>query len=349
MANLRTLSVTMGLVVFTVLPAIALADIITLKRDNVIPVVLEDKLSISGTKVGDIFTVRVADDGPLPKGTEMLGRVDRIIPARGKRPSSMDLKFTKILMPDNSRVSIDAAAIPLDDRYVTRNGDGRLVAKQDFRKQQLDVLGGAIGGFIVGSILHRRVAGTVIGTIVGVAAAENEKTSDNNNIANPGDKLGALINDRQVIVQWGDAPSREEVNSHLDRGMNLPDRIPHAEAKGHDSGQNTLFFKDNDIHFPTDARPYWIGDTFMVPLQPVATQLGLDVDRRPDNTIYVDGKDDHLKLNEHSRRARLNDEDISLPRTVVEHNGVIYAPLDALVLLVKDPVVLNGTKYLSKA
>jgi hypothetical protein len=353
MVKLRSYTVYMGLAGFAALPAISSADIITLRRDNVIPVVLEDKLTISGNKVGDMFTVRVTDDGPLPHGAELLGRIERINPAKGNRPSSMDLRFTRILMPDNSRISIDAAAIPLDDKFVTRSGDGRLVAKQDIRKQQTDVLGGALGGFIVGSIFHRRLLGTVVGTVVGVAAAENEKASDNNIIANPGDKLGALINDRQVVIEVGgqpprDAAPREQAPSRYERPAGSSPRGGQDGYRVHEDGQPVLTFRNGDVHFPIDAKPYWIEDVFMVPLDPVAKQLGLDVDKRQDMSIYVDGRDSSLRLTEHSRQARLNDNDISLPRTVVEHHGVVYVPLDALVLLVRDPVILNGTKYVSK-
>ena len=342
-------SLIFGLAMVPMLPTLASASDVNLRRDNVIPVVLEDKLSLAEHQVGDTFTARVTDDGPLPSGTEFLGRIDGIHPAKGNRPSSMDLRFTKILLPDNSRINVDAAVITLDERYITRGGDGRMIAKQDIRKQQNDVLGGAIGGFIIGSIFHRRVTGAVLGTIAGVAVAESDRAKDNNLIANKGDKLGALIN-RDVFFRLSDGNGRG-VASRLDRPMSEPARQDTGRYKVREDDHNApivLTFQKTDLQFPTDARPYWIGDTVMVPLEPAANQLALDVDRHKDRTVSLNGKDINMELTQFSRDVRLNGELVTLPRTVVIHNGVIFVPLDALVMMVRDPVLLNGTKYQPK-
>jgi hypothetical protein len=252
----------------------------------------------------------------------------------------MDLRFTEILLPDRSRVEIDASPLLLDDKYITRDGDGRMVAKQNLRQQQNDVIGGAIGGFIVGSIFHRRVAGTIIGTMVGISAAESERAKDMNVIASPGDKVGALINHDVSIDFVPAGPSRQDINRRLDRGMDGPARQFRRPV-----GDIRITFHDRDLTFPDDARPYRIGRDIMVPLEPVANQLKLDVDRRADRTIYVDGPDRNLRLTLSSRQARLDGEPLDLSHTVLEMNGVIYVPLDALKPLVKDDILLNGRPY----
>ena len=346
MSKMRLHTLLSGITLMSALSAQALASDISLRRDTVIPVVLEDKLDLADHQVGDSFTVRVTDDGPLPPGTEILGRIDGIHPAKGHRPSSMDLRFTRILMPDNSRVNIDAAVISLDARYLVRGKDGRLMAKQDIRKQQNDVLGGAIGGFIVGSLFHHRVAGAIIGTIAGAAVAESDREKDSNLIAKQGDKLGALMN-RDVMIHLNDGGGRG-IASHLDRPMSEPARQDSGRNRVREGDHNApiiVTFQKTDMQFPSDARPYWIGATVMVPLEPAANQLALDVDRHKDRTVSLNGKDINMELTEFSRDVRLNGDLVTLPRTVVIHNGVVFVPLDALVMMVKDPVFLNGTKY----
>jgi len=349
MKYLRLSKGLVGLAALAALPCAGLADTFVLRRDNVIPVSFEATLTVKDNRPGDVFFAKVGQTDQLPAGTEFEGRIDRIHPARGNRPSSMDLRFTNIILPDHSRVAFDAAPMPLDDKYITRTGDGRIVAKQNIRQQQNDVLGGAIGGFIVGSILHRRVAGTVIGTMIGIGVAQSDHAKDANVIVTAGDRAGALIN-ADVAIDFNSPntlptpPSRYEMNRQLDRGMSGP-----ARGNGRPEAETfvniNLNFRNKDLFFPIDARPYRVGKDVMVPLEPTATQLFLDVDRRPDRTIYVDGKDSNMRLTMNSRSARLDGRHFDLSRTVVERKGVVYVPLDALIPLVKEDVMLNGAKF----
>jgi len=337
MTNLRLSTGFVGFAALAALPSLSAATTFFLRRDNVIPVVFEDKLTIRDNRPGDTFVVRVTDTGQLPPGTEILGQIDRIHPPRGNRPPSMDLRFTDILLPDRSRVPLDAAPLPLDDRYITRDGDGRIMAKQNLRQQQNDILGGAIGGFIVGSIFHRRITGTIIGTMIGVSAAASERARDSNEIANPGDKVGALIN-HDVTIDY-------DVNRRLDRGMDGPVRGYHGPVGRPEYGNLNLTFQNRELGFPDDARPYRLGETVMVPLEPAADQMKLDVDRRADRTIYVDGPDRNIRLTLNSREARLDGRRIELPRSVLEINGVLYVPLEALSPVLKDDVFVNGRRF----
>jgi hypothetical protein len=345
MSYLRPSTGFVGLAVFAVLPGMSAASTYFLRRDNVLPVVFEDKLTLKENRPGDVFAVRVTDTGQLPVGAELLGRIDRIHPPRGNRPASMDLRFTDILLPDHSRVPLDAAPLPLDNKFITRDGDGRMTAKQDLRQQQNDVIGGAIGGYIIGSIFHRRFTGAVIGTMIGVSAAESERAKDSNQIANPGDKVGALIN-HDVRIDYVDSPSRIDINRRLDQGMDGPVRGYHGPVGGRQPVASiSLTYRNRDLSFPDDARPYRIGKEVMVPLEPTASQFKLDVDRRPDRTIYVDGPDHNLRLTLSSREARIDGRRIDLPRTVLELNGVLYVPLSALALLLKEDLFVNGQKF----
>ena len=347
--NLKNLRLSTGFVVFAALAALPYSswgDTYVLRRDNVIPVVFESSLTIRDSRPGDYFAVKVKDSNQLPAGTRMEGRIDRIHPAHGNRPASMDLRFTHILLPDESQVVLDASPIPLDNKYITRTGDGRIIAKQDIRQQQNDVVGGAIGGFIVGSIFHRRVAGTIIGTMIGVAAADSDRAKDANVVVNAGDKVGALINQSVTIDFRPGVPPVAPPPLGTD-GPARVDQAPPAISRYDPAYRNNinLTFRNKDLFFPEDARPYWVGKDVMVPLDPTAGQLFLDVDRRRDRTVYIDGPDSNIRLTISSRQARLDCKRYEISRTVVERKGVLYVPLDALVPLLKEDLLLNGTKF----
>jgi len=342
MKNVRHYGLWFGMSGLVMLCAGAQAETVILRRDAVIPVVLEDKLTVSGSHVGDSFTARVADDLTLPKNTELIGRIEGIHRSNGSRPNSMDLRFVRIILPNNTRVKLDAAAIPLDDHWVTRSGDGRLVAKQDVRKQQNDILGGAVGGFIVGSIFHRRITGAVLGTILGSAVAASDREKDNDLIANSGDKLGALVNREIAVDIRSDRSHFAEDHSVVRTDSRAADAK--REAPGtYDPVK--LNFSQTELQLPADQKPYWIGHTLMVPLEAVGNQLGLIIEKKDDRTYYVDSKDDELRVTVFSRHTILNGKELVLPRTIVDRDGVVYIPLDGLVKICKDAVLVNGTKY----
>ncbi len=341
MSNLRLLP-GVACAVWVAVPCLSAADTYFVRRDNVIPVAFEDKLTVSENRPGDTFVVRVADTNQLPANTEFRGRIEKIHLARPGRSASMDLRFVEMRLPDGSRVPIDAAPIPLDNRYIVRYGDGRMVAKQDIRQQQADILGGAIGGFIVGSIFHRRIAGAMIGTMVGVAAAASESAKDGNTIVTPGQKVGALFN-KDVTVdfdQGAQPPSRVDINRKLDRQMASPLQASWTRTVP----DIRLRYDANELRFPDDALPYRIGDTVMVPLDPAARQLKLTVIRGSGRAITVNGPDREMRLMLDSRDAHLGSREFDLTRTVVQYRHVLYVPLDALVPLLKHDLFLNDKK-----
>lgn len=349
MAHFRLSNGLLAFGIVTALPTAGLADTYVLRRDNVIPVSFEATLTVKDNRPGDLFFAKVGDTDQLPTGSELQGRIDRIHPAHGNRSSSMDLRFTDLILPDHSRIALDASPLPLDDKYITRTRDGRIVAKQNIRQQQNDVLGGALGGFIVGSILHHRVAGTIIGTMIGVAAAQSDRDKSANVVVNAGDRMGALIN-QTVTIDYTQQPSRYDINRRLDQRMNEPTKgiQGHIESTRSDPEMYLnihISFRNKDLFYPEDAKPYRVGKDIMVPLDPTAPQLFLDVDRRRDRKIVVHGKDTDLELKLFSREARIGDHHFDLSRTVVERRGVVYVPLDALTSLTKDDVFLNGTKF----
>ena len=344
MTDLRLTASALGIAALVTLPIGARGNTYQLRRDNVLPVVFEASLTLNQTRPGDFFTVRVADSDQLPMGTALRGRIDRVRPAKGNHPASLDLHFTDILLPDRSRVPLDASPLALDDRYMNRLSDGHLVAKSDIRRQQSDIFGGAIGGFIIGSLFHRRVTGAMVGTITGNSVAEEQWSRDSSVIIGAGDKFGALIN-RDVMIDYSAPPQRFEINRRLDRRMADPVRGGSMRVNDHSSQIDIqISFRGQIIDYPSRMLPFYIGTTVMVAIEPSVAKLQLEMERGPDRTIRIDGSGQSLTLTLNSRNARLDGKRFDLPRTVLELSGALYVPLEALLPLVKDGIFVNGKK-----
>src|SRR5947209_13035508 len=113
------------------LPLTALADI-DLHRDTIVPAAIDNELSITRNQAGDLFTATVVDyNYDVPAGTHFEGHIVNVRPPeRDHSRGSMRLHFDSMVLPDGSRVPIDAVPIPLDARGVRRDRAGRLSADE---------------------------------------------------------------------------------------------------------------------------------------------------------------------------------------------------------------------------
>ena len=179
---------------------------------TVIPVSLDTGLSSSSSKLGDGFSVTVRSsqegDAEFPRGTRFVGNVVGIDRATRDKPGMLDLSFREAWMPDGSKVNIAGSLISLDDKSVTRNADGRLVATvKGTGNDRLKMIGiGAGAGLLIGKLLDRNM---IVGGLLGAAAGYlyNEYTTDEVDptdvVVQPGTVFGVRM-DRDVAYS---APS----------------------------------------------------------------------------------------------------------------------------------------------
>ena len=355
-------------------PMLASASPISLRRDSVIPVVFEDTLTVRGTRDGDRFTARVDDTRYLPAGTKFEGRVVGVRETRRDEPAMMDLAFDTLVMPDGHRQRIDSVPIPLTDRYVSRDREGRFVVKNNVKKKESTVLGGMIGGFILGSIFQKQLEGVVLGAIAGVLIATNDRSNDGSTVVAKGDRMGALIQ-RDVQFDWrsnGSGDNRREDDrwdGRDDRRQDdrrqddkrqddrwddsrkddrrQDDRWGNGRDERWDEREVKVSYGTREIRWGRDERPYREGSTLMVPLQATATQMGMRVSRdngRTDRYIFVDANDGYLQVELGSREARLNGRRITMPESATERDRGVYVPLEILAQMSRETVYLNGTR-----
>jgi|GEM_PF-1195500 len=324
---------------------------IFLSRHTVIPVDIENDLTVRQAHEGDRFTAHVDNDLNLPFHTRLIGRVWRI--RTGRSGTVADLEFTDVILPDGSRHRLEAVPVSLDDRYVRHMPDGRIVTRDDPNRGAADVVGGAAAGYIIGSTVHRRFTGAIIGAIIGSIAAHNDRTGDH--LLSKGQLVGALIERDTTLDSYpgpglrpgpgrdrdaGRPPVRE------DDGRDAPPvEAPPAQGPPAELPHNfTMSFEGKAIRFDETAHPYQDGEAIMVPLQRLANQMKLSVERGHDTVIYVEGPDSSARLELNSPEARLNGRKVQLPGIVIDRDGVLYVPVEVLASMVKGSLTVNGAK-----
>jgi len=142
---------------------------ITLDAGTVIPVRLRDTLSSVDSRKGDHFmaTVRSEDarSFDLPRGTNIEGTVTGVRPQEGKNPGVITLSFNRIMLPNESTYPIQGSLIGLDNKSVSHDSNGRLVAKNDQKNKTWTYTGyGAGAGLLLGAITK---GNTIFDTLLG--------------------------------------------------------------------------------------------------------------------------------------------------------------------------------------
>ena len=318
---------------FALVATAALAgETIKLRRGVVVPIRFESQLSLKENRVGDRFGATVQGDRDLPDGTRFLGQIAKIEPASGDRAGYMDLDFDTMILPDGGRFDIVAVPIRMDDKAVRKGTDGRFTAKKKLEDTSKHVLGGMIGGYLLGRILgDDRGTGIILGAIAGIIVAESERSATSDEVVIKRDaKMGALF-ERDVQFEY-DARAARDPRFGDARGDSEPDRTPIIEYEG------------KPLRFEGEAVPYRDGETWMVPLEATAHQLGLSVEGTDSRRILVEDDDAILVLEQQSKNYRLNGKRGSLSKEVTRRSDLVYVPIDALSMAKNGQMTINGIR-----
>lgn len=203
----KTLSLPLLLGIVAV-ASIAVAPVkVKLSKGTVIPVKLRSNLTSDRNHTGEVFMADVRSNYlGLPDGTEVEGVIAKAVPKSGKRPGTLSLKFTRILLPTGKKVAIVGSPIGLDSKSVAKRHDGTMVAKSGVTNQRLTYVGyGAAGGFLLsvltgGPKAENTALGAALGYIAG-SLVKGNKNKPNNVLLKSGTELGVRI-DRQAVIQY---------------------------------------------------------------------------------------------------------------------------------------------------
>ena len=132
-------------------------------RGTVLPVRLNDSLNSADNQVGDRFTASIDTNGNteyfgIPRGTKVEGHVNFAQPKSGDTPGVLGLAYDNMVMPDGTRIPIDATLTGLDEKSVD-NRNGRLRAKTMANsKDDMKYVGtGAGAGVLLALVTHKNV------------------------------------------------------------------------------------------------------------------------------------------------------------------------------------------------
>ena len=363
MINFRTATRPgIGIALLAALAPLAQADQhIDIEKNRVVPVILDQKLSVRDSRRGDRFTATVADDYDLPNGTRFYGRVLDVHKRSDIQPPFIEVEFDRLRLPDGTREDIRAQPISMDGGIVKKDRWGHYYASRKVYHRDQTVVGGAVVGLVLGSLVHRPVEGAIIGGLAGVIVGMDQRTLADNETIPRGTRMGALFeNPVHMAYNRDDWRDRGYANNNDDNYNRRPADEDTYDQDGRYSGSDRtqrdrdyrgdyrdtrVTYRGNELRYSDDARPFWIGNVLMVPLTRTADQLDLSVDSyQSDNTIIVEGDNSNLRLEQGSRRYRLNGRYGTLTHELVVRNGVTFAPIEVLAAMKRQPVLVNGSR-----
>lgn len=329
-----------ALLSLTLASGIANAETIRIREREVIPVVIEDTLKVRDTRNGETFYARVADSRDLPYGTRLQGRVIRIEKSRNGRPATIDLEFRTLILPNGSRERIEAVPVSLDARGITRNRDGRLEVKKSDRDREKTVLGGVLGGLALGSLIKKPFEGAFVGAIAGIIIAESTSRENDGTFIRKGAKYGAMF-ERSVSFDYDGRWDRDDRyddryrdddrydDRDRDRDRDWEDRYADRDASNR-YGETCVFrYEDRRLRYSANTEPFRAGDSWMVPLEQTASQLGLssDFDERG-NRWFVEDEDNTAIVELGTKNYRINGKKREFLRNPERRNGVLYVSVE---------------------
>ena len=343
------------------------AAAVRLDAGTVIPVTLDRQLTSNGNVKGDHFTATVKADTPgylgLPPGSVIEGVIMEAKPKQGNNPGVLDLAFNRLRLPNGRSYAIAGSTIGLDNKSVTKNANGKIVAKSSSKNNRLTYVGYGAGAGLLASVLsggklHLENVG--LGAGLGYLFGSLEKNRQHPNDVNlkAGTQVGVRLDKSLRTADDGSSASPNRVadspgyrnteNSGGSAGGNALDRPrdpnngPGAIASGSNAANNVdnldsgigVLINDQNVKFAANAQPLFVGGVLMVPVRPALDAANIRYSFSNNNgTINAQSPNGPVRLSIGSRiaveegggRARLE-------AAAKRINGTLYVPIRFLDL-----------------
>lgn len=347
---------------------------VTLDAGTVLPVKLRETLGSASSHKGDRFSATLQSDDAarslrLPIGTTVEGIVSDVKSKEGNQPGVLALHFDRIILPNESSYPIQGALIGLDNKSVTRSGDGRLVANPDHKKKTLLYAGyGAGAGLILGALTKgNTILDTVLGGGLGYLLGSLEKGHGETKdvVLKPNTELGVRL-DRSLSFKTAVNSSEDRLDNSSSRRNetdqydvpNGPDRTSNRDpyddqapaasrmisfdasqvlnhfTEIHDNGEPVrVIVNGQPLSFLPGARPFISNGVVMVPVIPI---LKAEQNRYSYTTTQFTAHGAYETLT-----GRFGSRDVTgsgtqrytLPVSLQRRNGTIYVPMQFLALV----------------
>lgn len=184
------------------------ARTVALSSGTVMAVHLQDELSSNDSHKGDRFTAIVDDNASdsqwksdaLPSGSTVKGYVRSVLPHQDKNPGVLDLAFDRVVLPDGRGYNIQGSLISLDNKSITKDKHGRLVASKGHSTNRLTYVGiGAGAGALIGLITNRKhvLEDSLLGAGAGLLFGALEKGKNPSDVKlKAGTQMGVRLDNR---------------------------------------------------------------------------------------------------------------------------------------------------------
>jgi len=169
---------------------------------TVIPVTLDESLKSDESNEGDRFTATVhagRDDAGLPSGTKFEGVVTESVQAKNGKPGVLAVNFRRVIFPDGTQKTIDGRVVSMDSKNLSRDSDGRLVAKSGSgNNDQMKWVGiGAGAGLLISTLTKGNVlVDTLLGAGAGYLYNQVQKKGASNVNLKSGSEIGIKLDRR---------------------------------------------------------------------------------------------------------------------------------------------------------
>lgn len=349
-----------------------------LDAGTVIPVRLRDPLSSADSRKGDRFraVLKSPEDArslQLPVGTAIEGTVSAVRPQRDKDPGVLSLSFNRITLPNEATFPIQGSLIGLDNKSVTHDSSGRLVAKSDQKDKTLMYAGyGAGAGLLLSAVTRGNTfLDTILGGGLGYLFGSLDKShGDPRDVKLKADTEMGVRLDRGVKIttyfDGNDAPGysvtekrpplpgdrdqdrlRERDDNSIARDpdrdpYDTPDRRDRPGMYGvlrqftdiRDNGRPIRVLVEGDrISFLPEARPFIANGTVMVPAVPILKAEHIRYTYTP-TTFRADGPGEPLTATFGSRAVTgSSTHRFMLPTAAIRRNGTVYVPIQFLAIV----------------
>jgi len=320
-------------------------DTVTLRQDTVIPVVLDQGINSATARRGAPVRARVKVDGDsylgIPDGSQVSGVVQEVRRHQGNEPGVLDLEFTRLRTPEGRTYPLDASLIGLTSASVEREGNGRIVAKPDRKKDRTKFIGyGAGAGAILGALTRGgkiKLTDILLGAAAGYAYGESQKNRGKSGdvVLKPGTEFGLALNHdltlgrNRIASRYGGASRSSDNEEDYSRDSNDRDYSDRDYSRSNDAFPTRERMGNTQVDFSGADRPFRSGNGWMLPVRPVLNAAGVDYRYDRDRKeLSVSNSMNGLRAGVDSRIIRFDDGSRNtLDRPLMIRTGTLYAPV----------------------
>lgn len=312
-----------------------------LPQGTVIPVTLDQTLSSATNHTGDTFTVTVRSpqngDNEFPAGTKIAGVISDVQRKASGQPGMLDVTFQQARFPNGQKIPLQGSLLSLDEKSVTQQPDGRIMARDTTSKDRLKFIAiGAGAGLIIGKLTKNTLLGGLIGAIAGYLYSERSANKSTEAIVNAGTVFGVRIDRELAFTANGTFASARKTYR----------QSPHASTDYLAQGQViTITLDGREINIGVPPAFEDQGNVF-IPLTPVMT-----VTRTPftydelQQTVLVNTDQGELYLKVGKSYALLQGDKEMLEAPAVVQQGILFVTPHYLALATNLRVVWSVTTH----